>query len=178
MKKCPQCRAVLEISSFDEIKDMSVLTVNKYISSYKATLAENPSDKRADMSMGICYLRLKVYDKAQAAFDRAIEDNFDNADAYFYSAVCLLGGRKAFLAARQIIDRAMEYINAAIMIEPRGIYYLFSAYIKYDYFARKAYNVTPDYNSDLAQAKACGNFNAASAELFSLLNVERPSALI
>lgn len=43
------------------------------------------------------------------------------------------------------INKAEEYLNAACMIEPKGFYYLFWAYIKYDYFERKFLNTSPDY---------------------------------
>lgn len=33
-----------------------------------------------------------------------------------------VGGKKAFLQQRATIDKILEYINAAIMIEPRGIF--------------------------------------------------------
>lgn len=178
MTKCPRCRGKLFISSFADVKDMSPIIVNRYIGSYKKIIDGDPNDKTANMSIAVCYLKLKVYDKAQKAFDKAIEDNYDNSEAYFYSAVCLLNGKKAFLTPRSVIDKICEYINAAIMIEPRGVYYLFSAYVKYDYFARKSYNVTPNFASDLARAKACGLSAADTAELFSLLGVERPAALI
>lgn len=177
MTKCPRCRAKLVISSFADIKGMNTLVINKYISSYKKALAEKPDDKSVNMSIAMCFLGLKMYGKAQSAFDKAIEDDFDNADAYFYAAICLLNGKKAFLAPRSIIDKALEYISAAIMIEPRGVYYLFSAYVKYDYFARKSYNVVPDYASELARAKANGLSAFDASELFSVLGVERPAAL-
>lgn len=69
----------------------------------------------------MCYLKLKLYDKALSAFEKAMEDNFDNSETFFYAAICLLKGRKAFLLNRTEIDKAEEYINAAIMIEPRAV---------------------------------------------------------
>lgn len=178
MTKCPRCRAKLVISSYADIRGMSSITLNKYIVNYKKLLVETPGDKKANMSMALCYLGLRVYDKAQSAFAKVIDDDAYCAEAYFYAAVCLLNGKKAFLTGRQIIDKALEYISAAITIEPRGVYYLFSAYIKYDYFARKSYNVTPDFKSELAMAKANGLSVVDSSELFAILGVDCPAELI
>ena len=61
----------------------------------------------------------------------------DQPDVFFYAAVSLLKGQKAFVAPRAAIDKCLEYLNAALMIEPKGIYQYFLAYIKYDYFSRK-----------------------------------------
>lgn len=57
----------------------------------------------------MCYLMLKLYDKALPAFEKAMEDNFDNSETFFYAAVCLLKGRKAFLLTRPEIDKIEEY---------------------------------------------------------------------
>ena len=71
-------------------------------------------------------------------FDKALENNFDNSEAFFYAAICRLGGKKAFIIKdRSIINKIEEYIQAALMIEELGIYYYFWAYIKYDYYKRK-----------------------------------------
>lgn len=51
----------------------------------------------------MCYLKLKLFDKALSAYEKAIEDNFDNSEIYFYAAICLLKGQKAFLVQRPTI---------------------------------------------------------------------------
>jgi hypothetical protein len=106
-----------------------------------------------------------------------MEDNFDNSETFFYAAVCLLGGKKAFVSTRPVIDKILEYINAAIMIEPRGIYYYFMAYVKYDYFERKYLNISPNFKDAFALAKQAG-FSALDVEqLYTILKVPRPSCL-
>ena len=109
---------------------MSLPEVNKYAGSYRSALAKYPDNTELNNSIAMCYLKLKLYDKAQAAFAKAIEDNFDNSETYFYAAISLLRGKKAFLAKRTDIDKIEEYIQAALMIEPKGIYYYLFAYIK------------------------------------------------
>lgn len=126
----------------------------------------------------MCYLKLKMYDKAFGAFEKAIEDNFDNPETYFYAAVALLGGQKAFLTPRPKIDKIEEMLNAAVSIEPRGIFYLFWAYIKQDYFKRKFLRTTPDYLAMLATAKEYGYSDLDRENLFAILGVECPAALL
>ena len=118
-----------------------------------------------------------MYSKAAEAFDKAVIDNFDDSESYFYYAVCVLNGKKAFLNPRSNIDKALEYINAALMIEPRGIFYYFMAYIKYDFFARKSYRTTPDYMECLNNAISVGVSNTDIQMLYEMLGVSRPECL-
>jgi hypothetical protein len=118
-----------------------------------------------------------MHDKAYSAFEKAIESNFDNPETYFYAAISLLSGQKAFLTPRPKIDKIEELMNAAVMIEPRGIFYLFWAYIKQDYYKRKFLKTSPDYQEVLAMANEYGYSELDRENLFNLLCVECPSAL-
>lgn len=151
--------------------------VNKYAGAYKKALMEHPDSVELNKSIAMCYLKLRLYDKALISFEKAIEDNFDDSETYFYAAVCCLNGKKAFLTQRPVIDKALEYINAALMIEPRGIYYYFMAYIKYDFFERKYLNTSPNYRDCITLARQAGTSDADISMLYSILGVDRPSVL-
>ncbi|GHV09684.1 hypothetical protein FACS1894162_0780 [Bacteroidia bacterium] len=157
---------------------MPLLEVNKYAGAYRKALADNPDNQELNTSIAMCYLKLKLYDKAIPAFEKAIEDNFDNSETFFYAAVSLLRGQKAFVAQRADIDKIVEYLNAALMIEPKGIYYYFLSYIKCDYFSRKYLNTTPTCEEVLQTAKDAGVSQNDVQDLFSILGVEIPENLI
>jgi hypothetical protein len=74
--------------------------------------------------------------------------------------------------------KAIEYVNAAIMLEEKGIDHFFLSYIKYDFYARKSLNVSPSWQTEFAAA--CNT--AVSAQeinnLFALLKVQRPEVFI
>ena len=76
---------------------MPLPEVNKYAGAYRSALSQHPDNTELNNSIAMCYLKLKLYDKAQASFAKAIEDNFDNSETYFYAAISLLSGKKAFL---------------------------------------------------------------------------------
>ena len=63
------------------------------------------------------------------------------------------------------------------MIEPRGIYYYFLAYIKYDFFERKYLNVSPNYKSCLSDAITFGTSEYDKNLLFEILGVVRPNIM-
>jgi len=156
---------------------MPMPLINKYANAYRHALAESPENQELNNSIAMCYLKLKLYDKAFGAFEKAMEDNFDNSETFFYAAICLLKGQKAFLSHKPTIEKVEEYINAALMIEPRGVYYYFWAYIKYDYFSRKYYNTSPTHQEALVMAATAGVSPFDIEQLFGILGVQRPEVL-
>lgn len=177
-RQCPQCFREIVISTFNSVSGMSPLDLNKQASAYRKAMANNPNDQTLNMSIAFCYLKLKLYDKAIPCFEKAIEDNFDNSETYFYLAIALLQGKKAFLAPRSVIDRVEEYIQAAIMIEPKGIYHYFWAYVRYDHHFRKSYNMSPNYMQLRLQAEQIGLSQTDVDELYSILGVACPEAMM
>ena len=174
---CMYCQRPIVIASFSDVQSMPPVELNKYANAYRKALSENPDNQEINTSIAFCYLRLKLYDKALSAFEKAMEDNFDNSETFFYAAICVLGGKKAFLVQRTEIDKIEEYVNAAMMIEPRGIYHYFIAYIKYDYFERKFFSTSPTYREALANANDAGVSPSDIEQLFGVLGVPRPDAL-
>ena len=176
-KECKFCGRPVLISTFSSVYSMPVGDVNKYASTYKGLLEANPNDSELNNSIAMCYLKLGLYDKALLAFEKAIESNFDNSETYFYCAVCLLKGKKAFLSTRPMIDKIICYIEAAVAIEPKSIYYYFFAYIKYDYFARKHFITSPTYEELMETAQEVGLSDFDIEQLYCILKVEKPECL-
>ena len=175
--ECMYCYNPIIISTFNSVYSMPMPEVNKCASVYRKALVENPDNHELNTSLAMCYLKLKLYDQASLAFEKAVEDNFDNSEVFFYAAICLMKGQKAFLAPRQNIDKSIEYVNAAIMIEPKGIYYYFLSYIKYDYFNRKYLNTTPTYQEVRQTAVNTGVSDFDIEQLFLVLNVQKPECM-
>ena len=171
---CKYCGGPVTISTFNSVNSMPLPMVNKYANSYRQDLQSNPNDVSANKATAYCYLKLKLYDKALEYFEKAVEDNFDDSEVYFYAAICCLKGKKAFLSQRPEINKAEEFLNAATMIEPKGIYYYFWAYIKFDYFKRKFLNSVPNYLDMLNLSAQFQTSDLDKLELFQILNVENP----
>lgn len=176
-KECEWCHKPIIISTFNSVYSMPMPEVNKYAGVYRKVLTDNPDNADISKSLAMCYLKLRLYDKALLAFKDAIKANFDDSEVYFYAAICLLNGKKAFLAKRSAIDKAEEYINAALAVEPKGIYYYFWAYIKYDHFARKSYKTSPTYQEALAMAQQAGLSEYDVEQLYEILGVDRPNSI-
>ena len=175
--KCQYCKKPVLIQRYEEAAEMPALQLNKYAAAYRKTLEENPNNREINLSIGACYLKLKMYDKALESLEKAMQDNFEDAEPYYLGAVALSQGRKAFVAQRAAIDKALEYLNAAVMINPKPVYYYFMAYIKQDYFERKYLNTEPNYRELLQMSRDAGMTEKAADSFFKMLDVPRPDNL-
>lgn len=171
MKVCEWCHSPVIITEFNNVLRMPVQELNKYIHSYTKDLEEHPDSKDINFSIGMCYLKLRLYDKALDSFQKAMSEDINDSELYFYSAVCMLGGKKAFLTKRTDINKIEEYINAAIMLGQKGIYYYLLAYIKYDFYERKYLNTEPTYKACLQNAYKYGLSQNDKIILFEMLGV-------
>ena len=106
---CEYCQSPVIITSFTNIADMPLPQISKYADSYKKTLAENPDSQDLNLSIGICYLRLKMYEKASASFEKAMEDNFDNPEPFFWVGFC---EKKTVCHSPPVITKIKEYLNS------------------------------------------------------------------
>ena len=173
--RCEYCNSPIIITSFAGALELP--DINKYTSAYKGALTSAPDDPNLNAAIAFCYMRLKMYGQAKNSFQKAIDGGLINADTFFYMAVCLLDGKKAFLAKRDTIDKIQELIEAARAIEDKGIYAYFHAYIKFDYFKRKSLITSPNYKELLSEAHRLRVTEHDIGILFDLLRVERPSEL-
>ena len=102
---------------------------------------------------------------------------YQEYQAYFEGVIPNLERRYRETNSEYSRDKIEEYIQAALMIEPKGIYYYFWAYIKYDHFYRKSYITSPNYQEVLEMAKKVGLSNNDVEQLYEILGVEHPSCL-
>lgn len=174
---CPTCDGPYFIKNYETMESMPPPQFNKFMTTIQTQLAENPTNQQLNGSLGICFLKLKQFERALPFFEKAMADNFSDPNPYYYAAICLLKGKKAFLAMRPEIDAMETDIDTAISLDPRGIFYYFKAYIKYDYFSRKSFKTSPTWQEALASAKNAGVTADDIAGFYRLTGVERPNCL-
>jgi tetratricopeptide (TPR) repeat protein len=169
--ECPQCGAPVQLnsnicefcSSEYLVKSLSGLNrldkkgIDKYIESYRKLVSTNPDNAELNSAIGICYLKLGLYDFAYKYFDKAMEDMMENSDLYFYSAICVLKGKRPFLVPLTLIRKAEEFLEAATSLDGNdGKYVYAKALIKYDYYYKKRLNTSPNFQELLEEADSCG----------------------
>lgn len=122
-------------------------------------------------------LRSRMYDEARTFYESSIASGATEPDVYYYAAICLLKGKTAFVQQRATIDKIVYYLNSALAVEEKAIYYYFLSYIKYDYFENKYLRVNPDYRTSYRLAVLKGISESEIREMYSLMGVARPSCL-
>ncbi len=177
VKKCEFCGRPVIVTSFNSVYGMSTPEVMKYKNEYQKVLNDNPDSSMVSSALGMCLLKLNMYDKAYEKFNMAIEEEMDNSEVYFWAAVCLLKGKRPFITPKAVVDKAIEYTTTATMLETRGIYYYFLAYLKYDYYTMKRLNVEPDYIEELENAMINNVTIEDMNMLQQVLKVEFPEEL-
>jgi tetratricopeptide (TPR) repeat protein len=182
MTSCKYCGRAIVISSFNTLSALNPLQLKAMAKSIEqgncaTALSENGADGNegnANFALGGCYLKLALYDKALEKFENAIDEEYNNSEVYFYAAASLLKGKKAFLTPMANIKKAIEYTEAALMLENRGIYHYFLAYIKYDFYSRKYLKIAPSWQEEYTEACNIGTSESDIQELFNLLKVPKP----
>lgn len=172
-KTCDYCDSPVVISSFQSVFQMPLPQLNKYVRSYTEQSAA-PGGEVFDQSLGMCFLKLKDFKRALQVFEKIIDTDFSNADAYLYASVALLEGKKPFTTLRPTIDKILQYLEAANSIKPSALYTYFHAYIKLDYFQRKFFNVPPPFAVVMAQANQMGISEHDRVQFFQLIGQDRP----
>lgn len=173
-KTCSYCGRPIVITSFGDMDSFTLPLLNKYSAAYSSALTADPENGAALFSLGMCRLKMKLYAKASEAFDKAMSVDAGNADLYFYAAIAVLGGKKPFVLPRAEIDKAESYLQAALSVQPKPVYYLLWAYLRYDHHYRKFYNVSPNYRELLSMARQSGLTRADVYSLFSVLGTPVP----
>ena len=122
-------------------------------------------------------LKMQMYDGALSYFKSEMAKTTADPDVFYYAAIATLRGRSAFMLPRDTIEEAENYIEQAIQFKPKGIYYYFLAYIKYDFYERKYFRTSPNYKEAFSMAIARGVTQSQVNEMYSLMRVSRPSCL-
>ncbi|MDR1317227.1 MAG: hypothetical protein LBK13_10175 [Spirochaetales bacterium] len=171
---CPICGQAARIKHYQTVATMPLPQVQKYQMAFQTQMAVNPNDNTLNSSLAFCFLKLKLPEKALPFFEKAMVNNFSDPNLYYYAAICLLKGKKAFVAMRPEIDTIERYLDTAISLEPRGIFYYFQAYIKYDYYSRKFFKTSPTWQEALTNAKNTGVTANDIEDFCQMTGIERP----
>jgi hypothetical protein len=132
------------------------------------------ADPGQHLKAGVDHLRLGLHAKALEHFRLAMNAGAQSPDLYYLSAVATLDGRKAFLASLARIREAEDLIHAAVMLEDRGVFHYFLAYLGFDYYGRRSLNAPTPWPASLARAWSLGVTQEEIDSLFELLSVNDP----
>ena len=145
---CEYCGSVNVIKAKENPFSLDESLTKKYVNYFKDKVKSEPSDGEAVFSLGLFYLRLKLYDFAIRNIEKAIELMPEESDVYYYYALSLMKGRKPKLISLTEIKKIEGFINTAIQLnDANGNYYYLWALIKYDFYLKNGLR-SPDPSLD------------------------------
>lgn len=176
-QNCKYCGRPVVISSMSSLAGFDTAALKKYAAEYQKINASNPDNPDIGISLALLFLKLRLFDKAKKYFDLLIEGNPENPELYFYSAISHLSGKKPFLLTRKDIDAICDLLEAANAIEEKSTYHFLLAYVKYDYFFRKKFNIDEPYAGNLERAKELGLSTLDVDQIMELIGQDCPQPL-
>ncbi len=117
------------------------------------------------------------YLTARKIFRRSIEAQTENPYIYYYAAICLLDGKKAYVQRKSTMDEAVKFLSTAVRLSSQPSFWYLLAYIKYDFYERNYYDTNPDYKQCYQMAVRSGLTENDKNDLFTILGVPKPSCL-
>jgi tetratricopeptide (TPR) repeat protein len=175
---CKYCGRQVIINSMSDLISMDARTLKAHTRVFEDALDLGSDDPSIHSSLGMCFLKLGLRSKALEHFEKAMVDDIENSETYFFAAIAELDGKKPFLATLSMVRTAEEYLTAALRLEDRGIYSYFFAYLRFDYYERKSLNCQPGYETFLDDAFRNNVTNLDIQNLFELLGVDRTTVAI
>lgn len=147
--KCVACRQMNVISRAQQqatppISPLAIpkADVNNFIKTYTEQLNQGDGkDTNSLYTMGLLYLNLSNYERAETNLDKAINISPFDADMYYYYSLSLLGGRTLKTLDLQVVKRINTYLRTAIQMEEKPKYYMMLVTIFREYLEPNSINI-------------------------------------
>lgn len=133
--ECKMCGSAILVTSIAYLEKFDTPAVKKYIDQYARVLKVDSDDRDALLALGICYLKLSLFDLADRFLMRMIESHPADSSGYFYRAISLLKGRRPRIVTMSQIREIERLLTTAVELDSsNGRYELVLAAIRYDYY--------------------------------------------
>jgi tetratricopeptide (TPR) repeat protein len=171
---CKKCQSVILVCSVAYLEKFEKPAIQKYITQYSQTLKSDPQNHDALLAIGICYLKLGLYEISEKFFDKIIDLHPISPSGYYYRAICIFKGNRPRIASLPLTRKAEQLIKTSIELEPgNGCYSIVLAAIKHDYYASNGMKM-PDPTPDvlIADAKSKHLDKLEIKQMISLLKIQ------
>ena len=174
---CKKCRSALLITSVAYLEKFDRPAIQKYIARNSEVLRHDPEDQDALLSMGLCYLRLGLYELAEKFLGRLMDAHPEAASGYYYKAIGVLRGRRPRVVTLNVIRTAEQLLLTAMTLEPdNGRHDVVLAAMRHDYYVVNGLRVpvpTPAELLEGAQSKHLDHNEIAQG--LALMNIPESS---
>lgn len=179
VKKCKSCRSYLIVKNTYEASTLNPAEKLKQQMYLTAALNKPSLDQASkdllNNSLGLLALESKSYLIAQKHFKKVVDENPDNAEAYYYHSLALLNGKRPFYSSRNLIDELIQSMDFAISLGFKGKYAYLKALMIQDFYGLKSLRHPESVESVLAMANMLGVTDEEKNEIFKVLNMNKPT---
>ena len=170
---CKKCKSAILVTSVAYLEKFDKPAIQKYIARYTQALKADPQNSDALLAIGICYLKLGLFDLADRFLRDLIDAHPANPLGYYYRGICILRGKRPRTASLPVIQESEHLIGAAMELDPtNGRYDILLAAIRHDYYVLNGMRVPDPAPEDLiasAQTKYVDRLEVE--QMFSLIKV-------
>lgn len=178
IKKCKSCKAFLVVENTFEAETLSAVEKIKQQKNLLEALTKGTLDQEnkdlLNNSLGLIALESKSYLIAQKHFKKTIDENPDNAEAYYYYSLALLNGKRPFLSNRNLIDQLIQNMDFALSLDMKGKYAYLKALMIYDFYSLKSLRYSESFDSVIEIAEELEVTDEEKIEIFKILNMKKP----
>ncbi len=147
---CKKCRSAILITSVAYLEKFDRPAIQKYIAQYSEVLKADPENRDGLLSMGLCYLRLGLFDLADKFLSKLMNAHPEEGSGYYYKAICCLKGRRPRTVTLGVVREAEQLILTAMTLEPANARHdVLLAAIRHDYYMLNGLRVPEPTPSEL-----------------------------
>lgn len=118
------------------------IELSKMIQKWEKSLREKPNPPELNFNLGICYLSNNFYQKAIFQFDYCTEIESLNAIHYVFKSLSLLNGIRPYRHKKKSIDKILQTLDYAAVLDPENSYCSDISYLIYkDFHLRIGYDI-------------------------------------
>lgn len=175
--KCRYCKNTVIITTASYLEKFEPSDIKKYIAKYSQVLRQDPENMEALQAVGICYLKLGLFDLAEKILGKLVDCHPMEAGGYYYQGIALLKGKKPRIASMKVVREVERLISTACELEPEnGRNDALLAVVRHDYYVRNGLRIPDPNPRTLIGSALSKHLDRLEAEqIFVLLNVDDPS---
>ena len=161
------------VASIADLAKFDKSAIQKYIAQYTQALKADPQDRDALLAIGICYLKLGLFDLSDRFIRQMIEAHPGDPSGYYYRAICILKGKRPRTASLPVIREAEQLIDTALQLDPaNGCYNVLLAAVRHDYYVLNGMRVPAPVPEELIASAGAKHVDPLEVEqIFNLIKV-------
>ncbi len=143
---CKNCKSPILVESVAHLEKFEESAIKKFIAFYSKTLKGDSRDRNALIAIGVCYLKLGLFNLCDKFLWTLIDSHPDHPSGYYYRALSVFKGKRPRTASLPVVREAEKFLITATELDlENGRYDATLAVIKHDYYVLNGMRVpSPD----------------------------------